>query len=38
MIWAQQANAKKDQIKHVHNQIKIQKIVQSVMRNRDFSI
>lgn len=38
MIWVPQENVKKDQIRLVVNQIKIHKIVQNVMRKRDFSI
>lgn len=38
MIWVRQENVKKDQIKLVVNQIKIQIIVQNVMRKKDFSI
>ncbi len=38
MIWVPPANAKKDQIRHVFNQIKIRKVVQNAMRKKDFLI
>lgn len=38
MIWVPQPNVKRDQIRHVFNQIKIQTAVQGAIRRRDFSI